>query len=115
MRMAKFYSNENFPIPVVEKLRLLGHDVLTSQEAGQADRAIPDEEVLKFANNKKRTVLTFNRKHFLRLHRKGIGHAGIIVCTFDVEFEALAMRIHNTIQANPDISGNLIRVNRPII
>jgi hypothetical protein len=24
--MARLYSNENFPLPVVEKLRALGHD-----------------------------------------------------------------------------------------
>jgi hypothetical protein len=28
--MAQFYSNENFPLPVVDKLRELGHDVLTT-------------------------------------------------------------------------------------
>lgn len=32
--MARFYSNENFPLPVVERLRALGHDVLTTYEAG---------------------------------------------------------------------------------
>jgi len=30
--MAKFYANENFPLPVVEELRRLGHDVLTTYE-----------------------------------------------------------------------------------
>ena len=34
--MARFYSNENFPKRVVEELRRLGHDVLTSYEAGRA-------------------------------------------------------------------------------
>ena len=34
--MARFYSNENFPLPVVEEgLRRLGHDVLTIQETGE--------------------------------------------------------------------------------
>jgi hypothetical protein len=32
--MARLYSNENFPLPVVHRLRTLGHDVLTIQEAG---------------------------------------------------------------------------------
>jgi len=31
--MARLYSNENFPLPVVERLRALGQDVLTTQEA----------------------------------------------------------------------------------
>ena len=38
--MAGLYSNENFPLPVVERLRALGHDVLTLQEAGKADQAL---------------------------------------------------------------------------
>ena len=41
--MAGLYSNENFPLPVVERLRALGHDVLTLQEAGKADQALPDQ------------------------------------------------------------------------
>ena len=47
--MARLYSNENFPLPVVEQLRWLGHDVLTIQETGKADQALPDAEVLAFA------------------------------------------------------------------
>lgn len=30
--MARLYSDENFPLPVVELLRGLGHDVLTARE-----------------------------------------------------------------------------------
>ncbi len=56
--MARLYSNENFPLPVVEKLRALGHDVLTIQEWGMADQALPDDEVLKFAAAENRAVLT---------------------------------------------------------
>ena len=44
--MAKLYANENFPLPVVEELRRLGHDVLTIQEAGEAGQSVPDEQVL---------------------------------------------------------------------
>jgi predicted nuclease of predicted toxin-antitoxin system len=47
--MARFYADEQFPFPVVELLRNLGHDVLTVQEAGNADQRIPDDEVLAFA------------------------------------------------------------------
>ena len=47
--MARFYSNENFPRRVVEAPRALGHDVLTSLEAGRANQRIPDEEVLRCA------------------------------------------------------------------
>ncbi len=43
--MARLYSNENFPLPVVEELRRLGHDVLTIQETGKANQEYPDEAV----------------------------------------------------------------------
>jgi len=47
--MTRLYSNENFPLDMVIELRKLGHDVLTSYEAGQANQGIPDIEVLAFA------------------------------------------------------------------
>ena len=68
--MARLYANENFPLPVVEALRALGHDVLTVQESGEAEKALPDEEVLAFAVAQARAVLTLNRKHFVRLHER---------------------------------------------
>ncbi|MBI3164812.1 MAG: DUF5615 family PIN-like protein [Anaerolineales bacterium] len=50
--MASFYTNENFPIKAAQYLREMGHDVLTSHEAGKANQRIPDEEVLIFAAGK---------------------------------------------------------------
>jgi len=73
--MARLYANENFPLPVVEELRRLEHDVLTIQEAGKAEQSVPDEEVLAFASIQGRAVLTLNRKHFIRLHRVQPKHA----------------------------------------
>jgi Domain of unknown function (DUF5615) len=34
--MSNFYAHEQFPLPVVECLRELGHDVLTVRESGNA-------------------------------------------------------------------------------
>ena len=110
--MARLYSNENFPLPVVEKLRALGHDVLTIQETGKADQALPDKEVLAFATREHRALLTLNRLHFIRLHREQPGHAGIIVCKFDLDFEAQAERIHKAIAGQATLAGQLLRVNR---
>ena len=110
--MAKLYSNENFPLPVVEKLRQLGHDVWTIQETGKADQAVTDEEVLAFATTEGRAVLTLNRKHFIHLHRRQPEHAGIIVCTYDPDFIAQAQRIHTAIASETALAGQLIRVNR---
>lgn len=111
--MARLYSNENFPLAVVEELRRLGHDVLTIQETGWAGQAMSDEEVLDFAYREGRAVLTLNRKHFFRLHRANRPHAGIIGCTFDADFVALARRIDAAIQTPVPLQGSLIRINRP--
>ena len=111
--MATLYSNENFPLPTVEALRNLGHDVLTTQDSGHAGQAIPDDEVLAFATERRRILITFNRKHFIRLHNENTDHAGIIVCTVDADFDALAQRIHAALQENQEMAGKLVRVNRP--
>ena len=83
--MPSFYANENFPRRAVEALRALGHDVLTTQEAGNAGQAMPDREVLDFAIRTDRVVLTLNRRDFVRLHMQGIAHAGVVVCSEDTD------------------------------
>ncbi|XXY52088.1 DUF5615 family PIN-like protein [Sorangium sp. So ce269] len=111
--MASFYANENFPRQVVEGLRALGHDVLTTQEAGNAGQAIPDEMVLGFAARSGRAVITLNRRDFIRLHRQRTDHAGIVVCAEDPDTEGQAARVHQAIASLPSLAGQLVRVNRP--
>lgn len=110
--MAALYSNENFPLPVVQRLRQLGHDVVTTAETGKAGDAIPDPEVLAFASAQGRVLLTLNRRDFIRLHLTSDSHHGIIVCTFDRDFEGQAHRIHQAIAPEQDLRGKLIRANR---
>lgn len=100
--MARLYADENFPLPSVDALTQLGHDALNSQAAGKAGMSVPDDEVLSFAAAENRILLTLNRRHFIRLHREMPVHSGIIVCTFDPDFAALAARIdceHHTSSA----------------
>lgn len=112
--MARLYSNENFYYEAVEHLQALGHDVLTSKAAGNANKRIPDEDVLAFAIAEKRAVLTFNYQHFKRLHRFFPEHCGIIICSEDRNCPALAHRIHEAIKAvGNDLEQHLVRVNRP--
>jgi hypothetical protein len=108
--MADLYADENFSYDVVERLRALGHNVLTVQEAGQQRK--PDPDVLAFATAAGRAVLTFNRRHFIRLHSKVSSHAGIIVCTDD-DADALAKRIDQAVAACPGLDNRLIRVDLP--
>ena len=109
--MARLYADEQFPFTVVKLLRNLGHDALTIQEAGNAGD--DDPEVLAFAVNNDRAVVTQNRRHFIRLHAQQPNYAGIIVCTDDKNLERLATRINDAIAGEETLRGKLIRVNRP--
>ena len=49
---------------------------------------------------------------FIRLHKQGEEHSGIIACTVDTDTVALSQRIHNAIKAYASLSGQLIRIYR---
>lgn len=110
--MAHFLADENFPAPAIERLRQLGHDVLTLLQTNMAGLAIPDDEVLAYATSLNRCLLTLNRKDFIKLHAHSSRHAGIIICTFDSNFSALAERI-DACAISIELPGQLIRVQRP--
>ena len=112
--MVRFYADEQFPFPVVELLRALGHDVLTVQEAENAGQGIPDNEVLAFAISQERSILTINRDDFIRLHRRDSNHFGIIVCTNNRNWEQLAARIDEAVTVERPLQGKLIHVVRPV-
>jgi predicted nuclease of predicted toxin-antitoxin system len=121
--MIKFYSNEHFPLEWVNELRNLGYDVLTSQEAGQANQSISDPDVLKFAHEQNRVVITLNRQDFLDLHKEGKAHSGIIICKDfyqaagkskqKEDYLAQTAFLHNFLQNdNKSLKGRLIRIKK---
>jgi predicted nuclease of predicted toxin-antitoxin system len=109
--MARFYSNENFPLPVVRLLRGLGHDVLTTREAGKDNQKIPDEEVVAFAHSQQRWVLTLNRMDFIYIHQRGQPHSGIIVCKADKDLQGQVEKIHAAVLTS-QVDRPLIRISR---
>jgi uncharacterized protein DUF5615 len=112
--MARLYADEDFPVPVVEELRRLGHDVLTVHEAGRGNQGIDDPVVLADGTADGRAVLTHNHPDFKRLHRSGQPHAGIISCTQDsTDPVGLAQRVHAAITPLSDLTNQFIRVIRP--
>ena len=110
--MASFYTNENFPIKVAQYLRQMGHDVLTSHEAGKANQRIPDEDVLAFAAQSGRILLTLNRWDFIVLHGLSTQHAGIVVCTQNTDLLQQAEQIDKAVTEAGNMKEILIRVNR---
>jgi len=91
----------------------LGHDVLTAYEAGQANRAVTDEEVVDFATARGRAVLTLNRWDFVCLHEAHREHSGIIACTPDPDSDGQAGRIDAAVRGLGPLIGVLVRINRP--
>jgi hypothetical protein len=110
--VARLFADENFPFPVVEALRRIGHDVVTVTDVGKAGQALTDKAILEFATADHRAVVTLNRRHFVRLHAADPNHAGIIVCSFDLDFEGQAARIDEAVATQESMVGRLIRVNR---
>lgn len=111
--MARLFADENVPFPVVEALRQRGHDVVTVGDAGKAGQALADKAILELAVADRRSVGTLNRRHFARLHAADPDHAGIIVCSLDLDFDGQAARIDRTVTAEESMAGRLRRVNRP--
>ena len=108
--MFRFYANENLAAELVNELRRLGYDVLTSREAGNANQGVPDNEVLSTAAVDGRCVVTFNRDDFLALHRQGMEHGGIVVCKDDPDRIGLAKVLHEYLLTQQSLHNRLIRV-----
>lgn len=108
--MADLYADEQFPKAAVGNLRDFDHDVLTVQDAGK--RGDSDKQVLEFATEQTRAVITINRKDFIRLHRENSEHGGIIACKQDNDWQRLATNVNQVIIENEPLKGKLIRVKR---
>jgi hypothetical protein len=104
------YADEDFSFLVVVELQGLGQDVLTAQDDGRT--ATPDPDILARAHSLGRVLLTYNRRHFERLHRQGVGHSGILSATHDSDFSGLAARIHAALTGLAQ-GPWFIRINRP--
>lgn len=113
--MVGLYADENFELPIIKKLREKGYDILTALEAGNANQGIPDEEVLAFAIEANRAVITLNCNDFKNLHKRDNNHCGIIICISTRRTENrddFADRIDLALRDKKSLEGELIRVNR---
>ena len=81
MNHIRLYTDEDVYSQVAPQLRRRAYDVLSTPEAG--NREVSDRTQLAFAVSQQRTILTFNRGDFARLHYEylaaGLQHYGVIV------------------------------------
>ena len=71
----RFHLDENVPSAVAEGLRRRGIEATTTPQAGLLSAG--DEKQLDFAHSDGRVLVTCDAD-FLRLHDRGVPHAGIV-------------------------------------
>lgn len=72
----EFYLDEHVARAVATGLRARGVGVVTAQEAGMTGAS--DEEHLALAHHSRGLVVFTQDTDFLRLHRRGSAHSGIV-------------------------------------
>lgn len=81
----RFLLDEDLSRRVAEGLRARGIDAVAVSEVHRGNRAIPDEDQLRYATEHARVLVTYNRADFQALdvqwRRKGQRHAGILWCS----------------------------------
>jgi len=108
--MADIFADEDVPFRLQDCLRLLGHTVITVRQfcVDKSGDSWPDVEVLRFACERRWSVLTFNVDDFLRLAARHPGHFGIILGEVETDKEAQARRINRLLRAASDLRGKVI-------
>ncbi len=72
----KLLANENFPITSVKVLSNAGYDILS---VGLDYSGISDKEVIDFANEDSRTIITFDRDYGELIFKKGLKPSGGVI------------------------------------
>ena len=85
---------------LIQSVRARGYDVVTTSEAGRL--SLSDDDQLAYSAVEGRTLVTFNSRDFVHLHRKfligGRSHAGIIVSN-QLETGVLVRRLLRLLQS----------------
>lgn len=86
MRVRLYFDEDSARHSLVRELRVRGADLVTPLEVGTLYRT--DEEQLQWAALNQRTIYSFNRGDFYRLHtgwlREGKSHYGIVLSRQDL-------------------------------
>jgi len=81
MTTIAFYFDEHVQLGLAEAMRARGVDILTTQEAGNT--GLDDRRQLVFATENRRSLLSYNTRHFAKLHNQWMNiqrpHRGLIL------------------------------------
>jgi hypothetical protein len=97
--MARLYADENFPKPVVEGLRALGHDVITLQETARVGSRCPTTSSLQDAGAGLRAATSTpadrGRGSMLALRVEKLGVDRVLDVQYELAPDALAAWLTN--------------------
>jgi len=113
MDHGKVLNRRTFSHQIAECLREMGHDVVTCTDENLSGHGVPDSLILARAIELNRIVLTYNRRHFFKLHQQTPAHCGIINCSYDPDSARQARRVVEAVTGSQDCRGLLLRVTRP--
>ena len=104
MAEVTLYLDEDIPQILAQVLRSRGYDVISAREIGMEGRS--DREQLAWAAEHRRTLLSFNVRHYAELadvyYREGKSHAGIIVSPQLGFSEILRLTLKMLTRAEPE-------------
>jgi hypothetical protein len=124
--MAHFYLDEDPPLAMAVLLNALGHDVLTTQVAGNKGRHDPRQ--IAFAVQQERILITSNREDFEMLHEAWIvwsslwgssavmTHPGILIVPSGSTVDAgqVAQAIDELVRQGEELPNRLFRWRQTI-
>lgn len=107
--MLRYYLDEHMPLALAMQLRVHGINVLTTAEAGNANRRLPDESQLAFATREGYVLVTEDHD-FTQLASQFTDHAGIVFFPIKLSLGAAVQYLELLAQVTePDeIAGQLI-------
>ena len=114
----KLFSDEDFYIgKFAPDMRRLRYDVVDVLDEGLIGN--PDNTLLECAINNKRAFLTFNRRHFVRIHKQymdmGKEHWGIIYSRRGrLSYDEVKARVRKLVEscAAEDLRNQLINLSK---
>ncbi|MBI2541342.1 DUF5615 family PIN-like protein [Candidatus Woesearchaeota archaeon] len=101
----KFLADEHIDLPAIKALNRLGIGIISVQESSM--KSYSDEKILSYGSLNKRAIITQD-SDFLKLHSKGVNHAGIIFLTKPLNTSEIIREIQKVFMIFENLENTVI-------